>query len=323
MPNSGGGEGAELFHRLLPTRNRDFRELLQTVEKILDHDVNLLLQGESGTGKDYLAEAIHRCSRRSSRPFVRIDCASIPAELFESELFGYERGTFTDARTRKEGRLEMARGGTVYFDQIAALTPQLQAKLLRAIQEKGFTRLGGNQLIRLEARIISSTNADLQPLLLSGEFRSDLFYRLNVVSVTLPPLRTRSEDIPSLSRRLLKEAARRHGRSTVRIHPGAMELLRGYDWPGNVRELQSVLDRALLLEQESLVTADSLPADKFRLAEPLTRIAAARSWTLEELEKSYISLILRRAGYNYSKAAEILGINRKTLLEKRKRYGLD
>src|SRR5687768_1236185 len=170
------------------------RNVLETAGKVLDHDVSILILGESGTGKDYLAEAIHACSIRRDEPFVHIDCANIPAELFESEIFGHERGTFTDAQTRKVGKLEIARRGTVYLDEISSLTPQLQAKLLRAIQERRFTRLGGTTSIPFEARVISSSNVDLAALLASGALRRDLYYRINVVTLTLPPLRDRPED---------------------------------------------------------------------------------------------------------------------------------
>src|SRR5688572_9281312 len=182
------------------TRNAAMRNVLDTVEKVLDHDVSILILGESGSGKDYLAEAVHACGNRLAEPFVHIECASIPAELFETELFGHERGTFTDAHARKIGKLEQARRGTVYFDEISALTPQLQAKLLRAIQERRFSRLGGSAPVPFEARVISSSNADLQSLLASGAIRRDLYYRINVVTLTLPPLRDRAEDVLPLAK---------------------------------------------------------------------------------------------------------------------------
>lgn len=287
------------------------RDLLATVEKVLDHDVSILILGESGVGKNYLAEAIHASGNRSKEPFVHIDCASIPADLFESELFGYEKGTFTDAVARKAGRLETAGGGTIYFDEISALTPPLQAKLLRTMQEKQFTRLGGNDPISLRARIISSSGADLGALIATGAFRRDLFYRINVVTLTIPPLRDRSEDIDAL-------AARFAGDRTVTEEAGS--LLRSLPWPGNVRELRNVIDRAVLLDSGSEIKADNLPS-----ADPADLIAAASrdGWTLEQLEERYIRQVLRDTRQNYSRAAEILGINRKTLLEKRRRYGIE
>jgi two-component system response regulator AtoC len=293
------------------TRNAAMRNVLQTVEKVLDHDVPVLVLGESGVGKDYLAEAIHASSTRKAAPFVRIDCATIPADLFESELFGYEKGTFTDAQSRKLGRLEMARGGTVYFDEIAALPPPLQAKLLRALQEKSFSRLGGGQSIAFDARVIASSSADLNALLATGDLRRDLFYRINVVTVTLPPLRERAEDIRNLVTRF---AGRRK-----RVATDAMELLVAFSWPGNVRELRNVIERAVVLGEGDSVSVASLPF----AAPDLVSSAARGHWTLDQLEATYIREVLRETRSNYSRAAAILGINRKTLLEKRKKYGIE
>ena len=293
------------------TRVPAVRNLLQTVEKVLDHDVPVLVRGESGTGKDYLAQAIHACSRRRAEPFVEIDCPTIPAELFESELFGHEKGTFTDAHSRKLGKLEVAAGGTVYFDEISALTPPLQAKLLRALQEKRFTRLGGHEPIDFRARVVSSTNAPIEDMLAAGSFRRDFFYRINVVSVTMPPLRDRAEDIPLMVRDFA-------GKRT-KIESDALALLSAHAWPGNVRELRNVIERAVLVSDGKPVTADALP---FQTPE-LIAAAARGEWTLEKLEETYIREILRATRSNFSRAAEILGINRKTLLEKRRKYGLE
>src|SRR5712692_1353783 len=192
------------------TKNASMRTLLQTVEKVLDHDVNILLLGESGVGKDYLAETIHACGARGEKPLVRIDCAAIPADLFEAEIFGFEKGTFTDAVARKIGKLEMAQGGTIYFDAVTALTPNLQAKLLRAIQEKRFTRLGGHQPIAFDSRIVSSSSTSVDSL------RDDLLYRINVVTLTIPPLRERREDIPQLAKGFLARRKRRINDAAMR-----------------------------------------------------------------------------------------------------------
>jgi two-component system response regulator AtoC len=286
------------------------RALLQTVEKVLDHDVNLLILGESGSGKDFFAEAIHACGNRRQKPFVRIDCAAIPTELFESELFGFEKGTFTDAQTRKLGKLELVQGGTVYFDDISSLAPPLQAKLLRAIQEKRFTRLGGNQTVELNGRVISSSSVPVEELL--GELRRDLFYRINVVTLTIPPLRERREDLPQLVRSLMARRKRA-------IDPMAMRTLAEHDWPGNIRELRNVIDRAVLIEDSDVITPASLPPLTSNFVEAATR----QQWTLDELEARYIREVLRQTGANYSQTARILGINRKTLLEKRRKYGIE
>ena len=278
------------------------RNLLETAEKVLDHDVPILILGESGVGKDHLAESIHASSNRRDEPFVHIECASIPADLFESELFGHERGTFTDAHARKVGKLEAARRGTVYFDEISALTQQLQAKLLRAIEERRITRLGGGSA-PFEARVISSTSADPRDVL-----RRDLYYRINVVTLTLPPLRDRPEDVLALAKHFL-------GRK--RLSDDAQRLLLSYAWPGNVRELRNAIERAALVTDGGIIDAASLPVGD------LITTAARGIWTLEELESHYIREILRMTRRNYSKAAEVLGINRKTLLEKRKKYDLE
>jgi DNA-binding NtrC family response regulator len=278
------------------------RNVLETVEKVVDHDVSILILGESGTGKNTLAESIHASSNRRDEPFVHIDCASIPADLFESELFGHERGTFTDAHARKLGRLEAARRGTVYFDEISALAPQLQAKLLRAIEEKRFTRLGGSGSVPFEGRVISSTSEDPRAL------RRDLYYRINVVTLQLPPLRDRSEDLLSLAKGFL-------GRR--KLDAGAQRLIASYAWPGNVRELRNAMERAALLADGDVVTADLIATGD------LVATAARGEWTLAELERHYILEVLARTRHNYSRAAEILGINRKTLLEKRKKYELE
>jgi DNA-binding NtrC family response regulator len=292
------------------TRSASMRTLLQTVEKVLDHDVNLLLLGETGSGKDYFAEAIHTCGNRRGKPFVKIDCAGIPTELFESELFGFEKGTFTDAQSRKLGKLETVQGGTVYFDDIASLAPALQAKLLRAIQEKRFTRLGGNQTLVLDGRVISSSNIPAEELL--AGLRRDLFYRINVVTLTIPPLRERREDIPQLAKSFL--ARRKRG-----IDAEAMQILVEHEWPGNIRELRNVIERATLIEESDVITPASLPP----LSANIVESAVRNQWTLDDLESRYIREVLRQTKSNYSRAAKILGINRKTLLEKRRRYGME
>jgi len=288
------------------TKSEPLRALMQTVEKVLDHDVNILLLGESGVGKDYFAEAIHACGKRREKPLVRIDCAAIPADLFEAEIFGFEKGTFTDAVARKVGKLEMAQGGTIYFDAVTALTPNLQAKLLRAIQERQFTRLGGHDVVPFDSRMISSSSTSVDSL------RNDLLYRINIVTLTIPPLRERREDIPQLAKGFV--ARRKRG-----IDDAAMQLMMQHRWPGNLRELRNVVDRAVLLEESDVITPKSLPP---LLSDPV-EAAAEQHWTLEQLEARYIREVLRQTRSNYSRAAEILGINRKTLLEKRRKYGIE
>jgi two-component system response regulator AtoC len=284
------------------------RNVLDTVAKVLDHDVSILILGESGVGKDYLAQSIHACSARRAEPFVHIECASIPPDLFETELFGHERGTFTDAQSRKVGKLEAAGRGTVYLDEVSALTTQLQAKLLRVMQERKFSRLGGAASLPFEARVITSSSGDVATL------RPDFYYRINVVTLTLPPLRDRPEDVTLLARQFVRRTKFRQ------FDAEAERLLRGYAWPGNVRELRNAIERAGLVEESDRITAASLPIGA---SSDVIETAARGTWTLDELESHYIREILRLTRANYSHAAQILGINRKTLLEKRKKYGIE
>jgi DNA-binding NtrC family response regulator len=314
---------APSLRRLIAARSRVMRDVVVLLEKVADRDAGVLFIGESGAGKDYLAQCLHAFGTRRAEPFVQIDCAAIPAELFESEMFGYEKGAFTDARARRSGKLEAAQRGTVYLDNISTLALQLQAKLLRLIQEKEFTRLGGGMAIPLRARIVASAPPDIAALVESGAFRSDLYYRLNVVSVSIPPLRERREDIVPLAESFLKEAAARVGKTLRGIEPAALDLLATHSWPGNVRELRNVIERAVILEPSETLMPSSLPSEGF--AQPSDFIARAgdEAWPLERLEAIYIRDVLRRTRSNYSQTAAILGINRKTLLEKRKKYGIE
>jgi len=320
MPARSSGRGPAALRRLLPTRTPSFRAVVRTLEKLIDVDVNVLVTGETGSGKDYVAEALHACGTRAARPFVRIDCASIPPELFESELFGFERGTFTDAKARKPGRLESVRGGTLYLDEIGSIPSSLQAKLLRVIEQRQFTRLGGAQPIGLDARIITSATG---PGSRGGEghtLRGDLLYRLSVVTIELPPLRDRIEDVPALAKRFARESAARHHRPRRPIAEETLALLTAYPWPGNVRELVSVIDRAVVLEEGSELSAASLPRESLLRGDSLLASASRGRWTLADLERRYALAILESVGGNTSRAAKILGISRKTLIEKRRRW---
>jgi DNA-binding NtrC family response regulator len=311
------------LRRLISARSPAMRELLTLIEKVRDRDAGVLIVGESGTGKDYIAQCLHASGARRAEPFVQIDCAAIPAELFESEMFGHERGAFTDARARRSGKLEAARRGTAYLDNIATLALPLQAKLLRTVQEKEFTPLGGSVALPLRARIMASAPPDIAALVDEGAFRSDLYYRLNVVTVAIPPLRERREDIAPLARRFLGESALRAAREIGAIDPAAIELLEAHSWPGNVRELRNVIERAVIVEPSQTLTAASLPLEGFAAPGDFVQRAGEERWPLERLEAVYIRDVLRRTRNNYSEAAAILGINRKTLLEKRRKYGID
>lgn len=296
------------------------RELLAVASKVVRTDANVLILGESGVGKDFMAEALHALGPRASRPLVRIDCAAIPEELFEAELFGYEKGAFTGAAQRRPGRFELAHGGTVYLDQVGVLSSRLQAKLLRVLQEKQFTPLGSNRTVRTDVRVLSSSNLPPDALASGESFRQDLYFRLNVVSLSIPPLRERPGDIAPLARRLLASASRAAGKKIVGFDPRALTILREYRWPGNVRELRNAVERAVLLESDEMVKPESLPREGFLGGGDLVAEGVERGWTLAELERKYVEEVLRRTGGNHTRAASILGISRKALIEKRKRW---
>jgi transcriptional regulator with PAS, ATPase and Fis domain len=299
------------------------RDVVVLLGKVLDREAGVLFVGESGAGKDYLAQCLHACGSHRTAPFVQIDCAAIPAELFEAEMFGYEKGAFTDARSRRSGKLEAAQGGTAYLDNISTLSLPLQAKLLRTIQEKEFTRLGGGLATPLRARIVASAPPDIGRLVEEGAFRSDLYYRLNVVTVVVPPLRERRQDIAPLTGTFLHESGARVDKVVRGVDPAALELLETHSWPGNVRELRNVIERAVILESSEMLTPGSLPLEGFARPTDFVERAGEERWPLDRLESIYIRDILRRTRSNYSQTAAILGINRKTLLEKRKKYGIE
>jgi transcriptional regulator with PAS, ATPase and Fis domain len=288
--------------------------LLEKARRVAASASTVLIRGESGTGKELFASLIHYLGTGRDEPLVKIDCASLPRELMESELFGYERGAFTGAVQAKRGRLELAGAGTLVLDEIAILTPAMQAKLLRVIEEKRFERLGGNRPITLSARVIALTNADLEKAVADGAFRQDLFYRLNVIPLVVPPLRERPGDIRPLIEHFLPQLAELHRRPHRKVSAAALALLEAYDYPGNVRELRNLLERALVQGQGPEITPADLP-QRMRESTP-------RKMTLEELERAYIAEVLDATRGRKGRAAEILGISRKTLLEKRKRYGL-
>ncbi|HKU20398.1 MAG TPA: sigma-54 dependent transcriptional regulator [Terriglobales bacterium] len=288
-------------------------ELLEKAKRVAASASTVLIRGESGVGKELLASLIHYLGAGRDEPLVKIDCASLPRELMESELFGYERGAFTGATQTKRGRLELAGAGTLVLDEIAALTPAMQAKLLRVLEEKRFERLGGNRPVTLAARIIALTNSELEQAVAAGAFRQDLFYRLNVIPLVVPPLRERRGDIRPLIGHFIPRLAELHRRSAPQVSPAALALLQAYDYPGNVRELRNLLERVLVQSQSPQIH----PADLPQLP------AGSPTMTLKERERAYIAEVLDATRGKKGRAAEILGISRKTLLEKRKRYRLD
>jgi len=297
------------------------RGLLEVLLRLAEARSAVLLEGESGSGKDLLAHWLHYGGARSSGPFIRVHCPSIPEELLESELFGHERGAFTDAREAKLGKIEMAAGGTLYFDQIQDLSLPLQAKLLRVVEERSFERVGGTRTIAVDVRFVSSTNVDLGQAVSAGRFREDLFHRLNVVPVRVPPLRERREDIAPLADLFLGRERARGTTTAQGFAPEAMEALRGYPWPGNVRELRSVVERSSLFAVGEVVPLRALPASV--LEQPSTLWAGReRRPSLRDVEQAYIRFVLDETGGSQTRTASVLGISRKALWEKRRRFGI-
>ena len=298
------------------------RELLDVAGRLAESRSSVLLEGESGTGKDLIAHWLHYRGPRRDGPFIKVHCPSIPEDLLESELLGHERGAFTDARQTKLGKIEMASGGTLYFDQIHDLTPPLQAKLLRVVEERRFERLGGTRTVEVDVRFIASSSVDLRAAVSQGTFREDLYHRLSVVPIALTPLRSRPEDILPLADLFLSRERQRGTTRATAFDPPARDALRGYLWPGNVRELRSVVERSVVYDSESpAVPVSALPPQI--LEQPQTLWAGReRRPSLDDVEQAYIRYVLEQVGGSQTRAAAILGISRKSLWEKRRRYGI-
>jgi two-component system nitrogen regulation response regulator GlnG len=320
------------------------QEVYKAIGRIAGSDVTILLRGESGTGKELVARAIHHYSRRSGRAFVAVSCAAIPATLLESEMFGHERGAFTDAKERRLGKFELAHGGTLYLDEIGDMPVELQTKLLRALQERTIERVGGQESIRVDVRVIAATNRDLETAMRQGEFREDLYYRLNVVTLNLPTLRERRRDVPLLVEHFLAKYAEELGERGVA--PEALDRLVGHDWPGNVRELENVIQRAMVLAQNGVILPEHLPIGPVsaaasvavdatleeiierKLLECVRGLRERASANLYDLviglvEKPLLRAVLRETASNQVRAAQILGINRNTLRKKLTEHGID
>jgi DNA-binding NtrC family response regulator len=296
--------------------------VLDLVERVAPTDATVLIQGESGTGKEVIAKAVHHASPRAARPFVAVNCGAVPETLLESELFGYVRGAFTGAAGSKLGLFEEADGGTLFLDEIAEMPVGLQVKLLRALQSGEVRRLGATQAATIDVRVLAATNGDLASRIAQGSFREDLFYRLNVIQMTLPPLRDRREDIPALAEHFLARAAAKLGR-TLRLSPAALERVLRYPWPGNVRELENAIERAAILARTEAVEPDDLPPHVSAGLQLGPSPALPRQITLAEAERAHILQTLERFGRNHSGAAEALGIGRTTLWRKLKEYGIE
>ena len=304
-------------------KNRAFLELVRLAETVAPTDSTVLITGESGTGKEILARYIHQLSERGDGPFVSINCGALPESLLESELFGHVRGSFTGAVRDRQGLLAAARGGTFFLDEVGEMSPSLQVKLLRAIQEREIVPVGATEPERIDVRIVAATNRDLEQEMRRGAFRSDLYYRLNVISLHMPPLRERRDDIQLLAEYFLARLSQLREVPTSTLAPEALAALRAYDWPGNVRELENALERALVVAREQVIGLAALPT---RISEPgaapLIGEEPPANPTLEVIERAYIAWVLRTEGGNKARAAEILGIDPSTLYRKINRYGL-
>jgi DNA-binding NtrC family response regulator len=315
--------------RSLIGHSKSMRRILDLIEKVADSDSTILIFGETGTGKELVARAIHYRSNRMDKPLVPINCAAIPGDLLESELFGYEKGAFTGANRTKAGRFELANGGSLFLDEIGEMSPQLQVKLLRVLQERSFERLGAVKSIQVDVRIIAATNRDLEAFIRDGKFREDLYYRLSVIPIHIPPLRDRKEDIPLLVQHFLEIFNKQKSREVGGISPRAMEALVHYSWPGNVRELENLMERLVVLKRAGTIDLEDLP-EKFRVGDSqdnLGRILLPEDGiqldaAVHRLEKELILQALKRTQGVKKEAARLLGMKRTTLIQKMKRNNI-
>jgi DNA-binding NtrC family response regulator len=306
-------------------RSQAMQEIFATIERVAPTRATVLLAGESGVGKDMIARAIHQHSPRADRPFVKINCTALPENLMESELFGYEKGAFTGANLTKPGKFEQADTGTVFLDEIGDVPPGIQVKLLRILQEREFERLGSNKTRHIDVRVLAATNVDLRAALENGTFREDLYYRLNVMPINIPPLRERKEDIPALAEHFVKKLAGDLGSRAHAISPGAVQKLMAYHWPGNVRELENVIERSLVLAPAETLEAEDIRLDMSPRAKPnnVTEHFLPDGMSLDEYEQSIIKEALKRASGNKSQAARLLGLTRNALRYRLTQMGIE
>jgi DNA-binding NtrC family response regulator len=320
-PDPGSGLGFES----LVGRHPEMVKIYQTIAQIADTPTTVLITGESGTGKELVARAIHRCSERRGQPFVAVNVAALPDTLIESELFGHEKGAFTGAHARKLGKFELAHGGTVFLDEIGSLRLDLQTKLLRALQEHEIERLGGVRPVPVDVRVVAATNVNLRNAVRVREFREDLYYRLNVVELHVPPLRERREDIRLLVEHFVRKTARECQRDVRGVSAGALEVLMRYDWPGNVRELENVMHRAVVLARGPVIQLPDVPLD-VALPDAGPRLTADTGLPLRkamaQFERQYILRVLESVGWNMARAARLLGVHRNTVFGKLSAWGI-
>ena len=305
-------------------KSEKIKQVFTLIDKVAETDSTIMIYGESGTGKELIAREIHYKSKRSEGPFVSINCGALPETLLESELFGHVRGSFTGAVRDKEGLFAVAKGGTFFLDEVGETSPAIQVKLLRVLQEKEIIPVGGTKPIKVDIRLIAATNADLERNVDDGNFRADLFYRLNVIPVRIPPLRQRKDDITLLVDHFLKVYCERTGKAPKAISSEALDCLVRYEWPGNVRELENSIERAVILQEGRLIVPEDLPQKvRFGSRERSASVVSTCNITLEELEKEYLLKVLDEVGWRKKKAAAILGINPSTLYRKLQRYGFE
>ncbi len=320
------GEVEERYHfDNIIGKSKEMRDIYATIRQIAEKNSTVLIHGESGTGKELVARAIHYNSHRKNKPFVAVNCAAIPETLIESELFGHEKGAFTDAQTRRIGHFELADQGTLFLDEISELILPTQAKILRALQERDFVRVGGGKTISVDVRLISATNKNLEELMARGAFRSDLFYRINVVPLTIPPLRKRKEDILLLAKHFLDKHA---GVGKKKISPEAMDILIAYDWPGNVRELENIIERIVVLTTSDTITPDDVPSS----LKTESRVELIKLGVLDgrisfedaekEFERDIIIEALKKSNFVQTRAADLLGMSRRILKYKMDKYSI-
>jgi Nif-specific regulatory protein len=299
------------------------RQLYEAVSRVAVTNTTVLIRGESGTGKELVAQAVHYHSPRANKPFIKVNCAALPETLVESELFGYERGAFTGAIQRKKGRFELADGGTLFLDEIGELSAAAQVKLLRVLQEREFERVGGTEPVQVDVRVIAATNRDLEKALAESTFREDLYYRLNVFPIFIPPLRARKADVLPLADHFIEKYAREQGKTIRRISTPAIDLLAGYDWPGNVRELENTMERAVLLADDEVIHGYHLPPTLQAADAAAAAVSTSLNGAVEAVERSIIEDALETAGGNRSKAARLLGTTQRVISYKIRKYGID
>ncbi len=307
-----------LKHVNLVGESDAMKKIIKQIEEVAPTDSSVLITGESGTGKEVVARAIHFTSPRRFEPLITVSCGALPEGLVESELFGYERGAFTGAFYKKKGKFEAANGGTLFLDEIGELNQKMQVDLLRVLQEKEIMRIGSNKVIKVDFRVISATNRDLRQMVEEGTFREDLFYRLNVFNIHIPPLRERVEDIPLLAEHFVNQFRRRMGKDIEGLTPQALNKLIKYPWPGNVRELENAIERAFVIAKGKYITTDDLSFLDVNNA----KFTTPPAMSLSEIEKQHILNVLKECDYNISRAAKILDIDRTTLYNKMKKYGI-